>query len=54
MYYEHFGLKQNPFLLDTDAQCVFYGGSQCDAVAHLLYGMRESRVSFCCCASLNR
>ena len=23
MYYEHFGLKQNPFLLDTDAQCVF-------------------------------
>lgn len=43
MHFEYFGLKKNPFLLDTVAQCVFFGRSQCDAVANLLYGMRESR-----------
>ena len=43
MHFEYFEPKQNAFLLDTGAQRVFHGSSQCDAVAHLHFGARESR-----------
>jgi len=41
MYFKHFGLKQNPFLLNTAPECVYYSASHCEAVAQLLYAVRE-------------
>jgi general secretion pathway protein A len=43
MYLESFGLKENPFSLVTDPRFLYYSESHCDAMAHLLYGVRERK-----------
>ena len=43
MYLESFGLKENPFTLVTDPRFMYYSESHCDAMAHLLYGVRERK-----------
>src|SRR3954471_21583310 len=43
MYLETFGLKENPFSLVTDPRFLYYSESHCDAMAHLLYGVRERK-----------
>jgi general secretion pathway protein A len=43
MYLESFGLKENPFTLVTDPRFLYYSESHCDAMAHLLYGVRERK-----------
>jgi general secretion pathway protein A len=43
MYLESFGLKENPFSLVTDPRYLYYSESHCDAMAHLLYGVRERK-----------
>jgi general secretion pathway protein A len=43
MYLDYFGLKTNPFSLSSDANCVYYSNSHCEAMAHLLYGVRERK-----------
>lgn len=43
MYLEAFGLKENPFTLVTDPRFLYYSESHCDAMAHLLYGVRERK-----------
>jgi type II secretory pathway predicted ATPase ExeA len=43
MYLKHFGLKRNPFLLSTSSGCVYYSQSQCEAIAQLLYAVRECK-----------
>src|SRR3954470_1548717 len=43
MYLEAFGLKENPFSLVTDPRFLYYSESHCDAMAHLLYGVRERK-----------
>jgi len=42
MYFEHFGFKKNPFLIGTAIETQFYSKSYCEAMAHLLYGMRQA------------
>lgn len=42
MYFEHFGLKKNPFLLSTTADSLYYARSHSEVMAHLLYGLRQS------------
>ena len=43
MYLEFYGLKENPFNLVCDPRFLFYSESHCDAMAHLLYGVRERK-----------
>ncbi len=43
MYLKHFGLERNPFLLSTEAQCMYYSASHCEATAHLLFAVRERK-----------
>ncbi len=43
MYLEFFGLKQNPFSLVSDPHFLFYSDGHCEAMAHLLYGVRERK-----------
>src|SRR5438874_13789173 len=43
MYLESFGLKENPFSLVTDPRLLYYSESHCDAMAHLLHGVRERK-----------
>lgn len=43
MYLEFFGLKENPFNLVSDPRFLYYSESHCDAMAHLLYGVRERK-----------
>lgn len=43
MYLQHFGLKENPFNLVSDPRFLYYSESHCDAMAHLLYGVRERK-----------
>jgi general secretion pathway protein A len=43
MYLNFFGLKENPFNLVTDPRFLYYSESHCDAMAHLLYGVRERK-----------
>jgi general secretion pathway protein A len=43
MYFKHFGLKKNPFLLNTSPDCVYYSAAHCEAIAHLLYAVRECK-----------
>ncbi|MCU1286121.1 MAG: ATPase [Acidobacteriales bacterium] len=43
MYLESFGLRENPFTLVTDPRFLYYSESHCDAMAHLLYGVRERK-----------
>jgi general secretion pathway protein A len=41
MYLKHFGLEKNPFLLNTSPDCIYYSAPHCEAIAHLLYAVRE-------------
>lgn len=43
MYLEFFGLKENPFNLVSDPRFMYYSESHCDAMSHLLYGVRERK-----------
>jgi general secretion pathway protein A len=43
MYLKYFGLKTNPFLLTSELNCIYYSNSHCEAMAHLLYGVRERK-----------
>src|SRR5438067_144479 len=43
MYLEFFGLKEDPFNLVSDPRFLYYSESHCDAMAHLLYGVRERK-----------
>ena len=43
MYLEFFGLKTDPFSLVSDPRFLYYSESHCDAMAHLLYGVRERK-----------
>lgn len=43
MYLKHFGLQKNPFLMTTAPGCVYYSASHCEAVAQLLYAVRECK-----------
>ncbi len=43
MYLDFFGLKENPFNLVSDPRFLYYSESHCDAMAHLLYGVRERK-----------
>ena len=41
MYTSHFGLTEVPFMITPDPRYLFMGGSHREAMAHLLYGIRE-------------
>ena len=41
MYREHFGLKEAPFSLAPDPRYLFMSGGHQEALAHLLYGIRN-------------
>lgn len=41
MYFEHFGLNKNPFTLSTAPGSLYYAQSHQEALAHLLYGVRQ-------------
>jgi general secretion pathway protein A len=43
MYFKHFGLEKNPFLLNTAPDCVYYSASHCEAIAQLLYAVRDCK-----------
>jgi general secretion pathway protein A len=43
VYLESFGLKKDPFALVSDADGIYYSESHCEAIAHLLYAMRERK-----------
>ena len=43
MYLKHFGLEKNPFLLNTSPDCIYYSAPHCEAIAHLLYAVRERK-----------
>ncbi len=41
MYTSHFGLTEIPFMITPDPRYLFMGGCHREAMAHLLYGIRE-------------
>src|ERR671938_262014 len=43
MYLEFYRLKENPFNLVSDPRFLYYSESHCEAMAHLLYGVRERK-----------
>jgi general secretion pathway protein A len=43
MYFKHFGLDKNPFLLNTAPDCMYYSASHCEAIAQLLYAARDCK-----------
>ncbi len=43
MYFKHFGLEKNPFLLNTSPDCVYYSTAHCETMAHLLYAVRDCK-----------
>jgi general secretion pathway protein A len=43
MYFKHFGLGKNPFLLNTTPDCMYYSTSHCEAIAQLLYAVRDCK-----------
>jgi len=43
MYFKHFGLEKNPFLLSSSSGCVYYSASHCETIAQLLYAVRECK-----------
>jgi len=43
MYFEFFGVKENPFSLIADPRFLYYSAAHCEAMAHLLYGVSERR-----------
>jgi general secretion pathway protein A len=43
MYLNFYGLKENPFSLATEPRFLYYSESHCEAMAHLLYGVRERK-----------
>ena len=43
MYLEYYGLKESPFNLVTEPRFLYYSESHCEAMAHLLYGVRERK-----------
>lgn len=42
MYTEHFGLNEKPFSISPDPRYLYLSQRHADALAHLLYGIRES------------
>src|SRR5437588_631788 len=43
MYLSFYGLKENPFNIVSNPKFLYYSESHCDAMAHLLYGVRERK-----------
>lgn len=43
MYFKHFGLVRNPFLLSTSPGSMYYSAGHCEAAAQLLYAVRECK-----------
>lgn len=43
MYLAHFGLQQDPFNLISDPRFMYFSPGHCEAMAHLLYGVRERK-----------
>lgn len=43
MYFSFYGLKESPFSLVSDPRYLYYSASHCEAMAHLLYGVRERK-----------
>jgi general secretion pathway protein A len=43
MYLDFYGLRENPFNLVTEPRFLYYSESHCEALAHLLYGVRERK-----------
>lgn len=43
MYLDFYGLKESAFNLVTDPRFMYYSESHCEAMAHLLYGVREKK-----------
>jgi general secretion pathway protein A len=43
MYLDFYGLKESPFTLVTEPRFLYYSESHCEAMAHLLYGVRERK-----------
>ena len=43
MYLAYYGLRENPFSLISDQRFIYYGTGYSEAMAHLLYGVRERR-----------
>jgi general secretion pathway protein A len=43
MYLDFYGLKESPFTLVTEPRFLFYSEAHCEAMAHLLYGVREKK-----------
>lgn len=43
MYFKHFGLEKNPFLLNTSSGCLYYSAAHCETIAQMLYAVRECK-----------
>jgi general secretion pathway protein A len=43
MYLDFYRLRENPFNLVTEPRTLYYSESHCEAMAHLLYGVRERK-----------
>jgi len=43
MYFKHFGLQKNPFLLNTSSGGVYYSAAHCEIIAQMLYAVRECK-----------
>src|SRR6185369_9733097 len=43
MYLDFYRLRENPFNLVTEPRTLYYSESHCEALAHLLYGVRERK-----------
>jgi general secretion pathway protein A len=43
VYLQFFSLKEDPFTLVSDPRFLYYSESHCEAMAHLLYGVRERK-----------
>jgi general secretion pathway protein A len=43
MYLQFYGITENPFNLVSDPRFFYYSESHCEAMSHLLYGVRERK-----------
>ena len=43
MYLDFFNIKHEPFALVSDPRLFYYSESHCEAIAHVLYGIRERK-----------
>jgi general secretion pathway protein A len=49
MYAHHFGLTQDPFSIAPDPRYLFMSERHREALAHLLYGVRDGRAAAASC-----